>query len=125
MLWSIITEHILESMLMLITSVFTVYLRRHKALEQGVQALLRTEIISIYNKYFELGYCPIYAKENIEALYKQYKALGGNGAAASMTETIRDLPTELKEVNLYENKEGDYYKNSGASGGNYKSDTHS
>lgn len=97
----IITEHIAESLAVVIMSYFAMNLRRHKALEKGVQALLRTEIISIYNKYMELGYCPIYAKENIEALYKEYKALGGNGTATSMTEYIRKLPTEIlkKEVN--------------------------
>ena len=50
-----------------------------KALEYGVQALLRDRMLHCYNKYIEAGFAPIYAKENYENMYRQYHELGGNG----------------------------------------------
>lgn len=68
--------------------------KRQDAIGLGVQALLRDRIIQIYNHYAEAGYLPIYARENIEALYKQYHALGGNGTITELIEKLHDLPTE-------------------------------
>lgn len=67
--------------------------RRQKATEMGVQALLRAQIIHIYNKYTDMGYLPIYERENIAHLYEQYKNLGGNGVIEELMEKLSDLPT--------------------------------
>lgn len=37
-----------------------------KALKAGIQALLRAQMISDFNKYSEKGYAPIYARDNFE-----------------------------------------------------------
>lgn len=66
---------------------------RQRAVEKGVQALLRAEIIRIYNKYMEKGYIPIYERENLEHLYAEYKALGGNGVIEDLIDKLRELPT--------------------------------
>lgn len=66
---------------------------RYKAVENGVQALLRANIINIYNKYTDRGEIPIYERENVEHLYKEYKTLGGNGVVESLVEKLEDLPT--------------------------------
>ena len=73
--------------------------RRHNAaVALGVQALLRDRIIQAYNHYYsDYGYCPIYALENIEEMYNQYHALGGNGTITKLVEQLRTLPTEMKE----------------------------
>lgn len=63
------------------------------AVEKGVQALLRAEIIRIYNKYMEKECIPIYERENLEHLYTEYKALGGNGVIEDLIEKLHDLPT--------------------------------
>ena len=68
-----------------------------EAIKGGIQALLRDRIIQAYNKYNDLGYIPIYGLENVEAMYKQYHNLGGNGTITKLMETLRDLPTENKE----------------------------
>ena len=68
---------------------------RQYAMELGTQALLRAQIIHIYNKYMEKGYLPIYERENIDELYIQYKNLGGNGTITSLMEKLIALPTEL------------------------------
>lgn len=67
---------------------------KQKAVEKGIQALLRDRIIQVYNHYIDKGFCPIYAMENVEALYKQYTALEGNGAVTALVEKLRELPTE-------------------------------
>jgi len=63
------------------------------AIELGVQALLRSQLIQLYNKYMEIGAVPIYERENIEQLYIQYENLGGNGVMTELLEKLNALPT--------------------------------
>lgn len=72
-------------------------LKEQDAIKLGIQALLRDRIIQSYNHYQEKGYCPIYALENVNALYTQYHALGGNGMITELVERLKDMPTEKKE----------------------------
>ena len=64
------------------------------ALESGIQALLRAQMISDFNKYSELGYAPIYARENFENCWRQYHALGANGVMDDLRAKFLALPTE-------------------------------
>ena len=64
------------------------------AIKAGVQALLRSEMISAYNKYKDKGYAPIYAKDNFENVYKNYHALGLNGVMDSIHEEFMKLPSD-------------------------------
>lgn len=67
---------------------------KQSAVEKGVQALLRSEIIRMYNKYSELGRFPIYERENLEHLYAEYKALGGNGVVEGLVGDLNELPAQ-------------------------------
>lgn len=67
---------------------------RQNAIELGVQALLRERLLHNYNKYEAYGYAPIYAKENFENMYMQYRGLGGNGVMTEIHNTFMKLPTE-------------------------------
>lgn len=67
---------------------------RQKALEYGVQALLRDRMLHCYNKYIDAGFAPFYAKENYENMYRQYHELGGNGVMTHLHEEFMALPTE-------------------------------
>ncbi|MDD6430794.1 MAG: hypothetical protein PUF96_06305 [Ruminococcus sp.] len=69
---------------------------RQKALEFGVQALLRDRMLHCYNKYIDAGFAPIYAKENYENMYRQYHELGGNGVMTHLHEEFMALPTDEK-----------------------------
>lgn len=71
--------------------------QRQKAVELGVQALLRDHMLHSYNKYSEIGYAPIFAKENFENMYQQYHGLGGNGVMAQLHMNFMELPTEKEE----------------------------
>ena len=67
--------------------------RKQCAIENGMQALLRAQIIHIYSKYIELGYMPVYERENVSELFKQYTCLGGNGVIKELVEKLCKLPT--------------------------------
>ena len=68
---------------------------RNEAIMQGTKALLRSQILSMYNHYYEdKEYFPIYARENVEELYRYYSLLGGNGTITQLIEKMRGLPTD-------------------------------
>lgn len=65
------------------------------AMRKGIRAMLRADIIRLYNKYHdELGYCPIYVKQALEDEYQQYHSLKGNGVGTKLYEDLMALPTE-------------------------------
>jgi hypothetical protein len=70
-----------------------------EAIKLGIQALLRDRIIEQYNKWSELKYIPIYALENVTAMYKEYHALGGNGTITQLYEELLELPHRKEDVN--------------------------
>lgn len=67
--------------------------RKTEAIETGIQALLRAQMVSDYNHYSEKGYAPIYARENYENCWKQYHALGANGVMDDLHNKFMALPT--------------------------------
>lgn len=65
------------------------------AMKKGICAMLRADIIRLYNKYHEeRRYCPIYVKQALEDEYQQYHALKGNGVGTNLYEALMALPTE-------------------------------
>jgi len=67
--------------------------KRQKAIENGVQALLRNELIRRYREYEQKGEISILDKENIEHMFLEYKNLGGNG-------TVEKLYNELLQMKI-------------------------
>lgn len=63
-----------------------------KALRDGVQCLLRAEIIRQNEKWTKAKYCPVYAKQALSREYKAYHALKGNDVATGLYEETMDLP---------------------------------
>lgn len=88
----------------LIALVMKYLLAQIKGIRYGVQALLRAQMISDYNKYHDLGYAPIYARENFENCWKRYHALGVNGVMDDLHNKFLALPTEQKEDDKHEDK---------------------
>lgn len=68
-----------------------------QAVKIGIQALLRSQMITDYNKWTDRGYAPIYARDNFENCWKQYHALGVNGVMDDLHEKFLELPTEPQE----------------------------
>jgi len=69
--------------------------RKNEAIEKGVQALLRNELIRRYREYEIKGELSILDKENIEHMFTEYKNLGGNGTVEKMYEELLELPTKI------------------------------
>ena len=87
--WQIITT--------LVTALAYMY-RQSVATRKGVRALLRADLIRLYNKYHDdLGYCPVYVKQSLEDEYQQYHALKGNGVGTNLYNALMALPTEPQE----------------------------
>lgn len=71
-----------------------VYVYGHlKALQMGVQALLRAQMIEYYNHYRAKGYAPLYARESFENCWIQYEKLGKNGVMQDIRVKFLALPT--------------------------------
>lgn len=68
-----------------------------KALCEGVQCLLRAEIIRQNKKWTRAGYCPVYAKQALSRAYKAYHGLHGNDVATSLYEEVMELPERKKD----------------------------
>lgn len=64
------------------------------AVKEGMCALLRAELIRSGEKYIKQGYCPVYAKDAYDKMYKAYHNLGGNGTMTELHEKVMDLPTQ-------------------------------
>ena len=65
------------------------------AVQLGLQALLRANMINDYNRWNEKGYAPIYARENFENCWKQYHTLGANGVMDDIHKKFMELPTTI------------------------------
>ena len=69
--------------------------KRNKALELGVQALLRDRIIQAHRYHMSQKFCPVHERENLNQMYLQYHNLGGNGIATGLVSGVLELPTAL------------------------------
>lgn len=78
----------------LIAGVLKIVFNHIKGVKLGVQALLRAQMISDYNKWAERGYAPIYARDNFQNCWVQYHSLGANGVMDDIHDRFMRLPTE-------------------------------
>ncbi len=69
--------------------------KKEKAIEYGVQALLRNELVRRYREYETKKEITILDKENMEAMFEQYKNLGGNGTVKHLMDELFELPTKI------------------------------
>lgn len=96
----IILNYWIELLLSSLTTGIIYIFKQYVGLKNGVKAILRNEIVRIYETYSRLGYCPSYMKENATQIYESYHKLKGNGMATSMINEIYQLPSELKEEKI-------------------------
>lgn len=68
--------------------------KENDALKNGMQSLLRNNIIDAHDKYTKKKFCPIYAKESVTKTYEAYHALGGNGVITKLYNDIMALPEQ-------------------------------
>ena len=72
--------------------------KQDRSVADGLQCLLRAEIIRAHDKYTQKHFCPIYAKESLTRAYAAYHALGGNDVATDLYRQCMELP-ESEEHN--------------------------
>lgn len=60
------------------------------AIKEGLKALLRSRILEIYYKYEQDRTLRQYQREDVDRLYKAYKALGGNSFIDDIYEEMRE-----------------------------------
>lgn len=72
-------------------------IRQTVGMKKGIQALLRAQLIQDWNKYSDMGYAPIYARENFENVYTQYHNLGANGVMDDIRNKFLALPDRPKQ----------------------------
>lgn len=70
------------------------------AIKKGTQASLRNAMIQMWEKYSDLGYAPIWVKDDFENVYQQYHALGVNGVMDDIHNKFLALPTEAPKNSL-------------------------
>lgn len=75
----------------LIVGVVVYVYTRLKALQLGVQALLRAQMIMYYNQYRH-GSVPQYVRDSFENCWKQYEKLGANGIMEDLHNKFLALP---------------------------------
>lgn len=64
-------------------------------MNKAIRALIKDRITNVYYVSMEKKYCRVYARENMEDMYKQYEALGGNGMVADLHDKICALPEKI------------------------------
>ncbi len=101
----IILKYWVEILLTAITSGIIYVFKQYAGLRNGLEALLKNEIVRIYETYSKLGYCPSYMKENANEIYVNYNKLKKNDMATSMINALYKLPNETKEKKNEENFE--------------------
>lgn len=63
------------------------------AIADGLQALLRDRLLQGYKYAGQKGYAEFDDRQNMENMYEQYHALGGNGMMTDMRRAYRALPS--------------------------------
>ena len=69
--------------------------RKNKAIERGVQALLRNELIRRFREYETKGEISMLDKENMDHMFAEYFNLGGNGLMKEIYNEYLEIPIRV------------------------------
>ena len=69
-----------------------VQMNQNKAMKLAVQAILRDRLLQGYKHYLEKGWADYADRANLENVWRQYHALGGNGDMNDLRRAFRHLP---------------------------------
>lgn len=81
--------------------------RETAAIAEGVKALLRDRLLQGYKHYIEKSWADMDDRANMENVWRQYHALGGNGDMNDLRRTFRHLPMARYGAPMIINQEGD------------------
>ena len=66
--------------------------KANRAMRLAVQAMLRDRLLQGYKHYLEKGWADLDDRANMDNVFRQYRALGGNGDMKDLRRTFRHLP---------------------------------
>ena len=66
--------------------------KQNRAMKLAVQAMLRDRLLQGYKHYLEKGWADLDDRSNMDNVWRQYHALGGNGDMNDLRRTFRHLP---------------------------------
>jgi hypothetical protein len=69
--------------------------KKREAIENGVQALLRNELIKNFREYKQKGEVTLLDKENMDHMFTEYFNLGGNGMMREVYLEFKEIPTKI------------------------------
>lgn len=69
--------------------------RKRVAMEKGLQALLRNELIQRFREYKLAGEMTLLDKENMEHMFTEYFNLGGNGMMKEVHAEFKEIPIKI------------------------------
>lgn len=90
--WTSFLFGLLITFLTFLLKLFQNHKKLLKTIQNGVQELLRMQILENYKRYELRGTISLYEKETMYDLYKQYKLLGGNGLVSQIMDDMEKIP---------------------------------
>lgn len=92
-IWQVICAFSIPSMLLsaLITLIVKC-INSCKALRLGVQAILRSQMITMFEEYSTKGYAPVHVRDNFQNVWTQYHSLYVNGVMDDLHDKFMALP---------------------------------
>lgn len=96
-IWVIITcgiGFIVPGVLGYLMGVIKSYKKREKLQIEALKCLLRSNITGKYYVYKQLGFVPVYEKENVNYMYSEYKEFHGNSYVDIIMIDFNKLPVK-------------------------------
>ncbi|HCS93138.1 MAG TPA: hypothetical protein DIW15_00315 [Bavariicoccus seileri] len=72
---------------------------RFKNIEDGMVAMLHSRIYKMCSEYLNDGWISFDDLDDLDYLFKSYKALGGNGTGETIYNKVKDLPNNQRGEN--------------------------
>ena len=91
----------IPGMLAGLVSFIKVQMNQNRAMKLAVQAILRDRLLQGYKHYLEKGWADYDDRANLENVWRQYHALGGNGDMNDLRNTFRHLPSVQGGASVY------------------------
>lgn len=108
-MWDFIVKYWVQEVMAAITAAIAFSLKKiytwkneQELVKQGVLAILHDRLYQACQFYLKRGYCAIEDRDNLEYMFRPYKALGGNGTGEDLYNRCLALPYELEREGPYE-----------------------
>lgn len=99
----IIVKYWVQEALALITAILGwlakkihIWKQEQELVKQGVLAILHDRLYQACQFYLQRGYCTLADRDNLEYMFRPYKALGGNGTGEDLYDRCLALPYEIE-----------------------------